>query len=367
MIFEKYKQLFISHHLGNVRTMKLKRLENNKIPELSLNRLQHAMKNQVELKVENGTYQFEEISCPICQHTKNEPIGEKDRYGLYYSTNICISCGMVYTSPRMNQLSYDEFYNVEYRKLYVGTEIATDTFFSRQRSKGKKIYNFLVDKNMLSGKPLYVLEVGCGAGGIINFFREQGHKVKGIDIGEEYIKYGQNKYNLDLEVGTLSDITNKEKPDLIIYSHVLEHILDVNAEIELIKQFVHKNTIVYIEVPGIKEIHKNYQSDILKYFQNAHTFHFTLNSLVNLMNKHGFELIEGNQFVMSAFKLTNKQIELRSDYNAVNKYIDKIEKNRVLYPFTFHGLKRNLKGLIIKLLDITRTRELARKMKNNFA
>ena len=50
---------------------------------------------------------------------------------------------------------------------------------------------------------------------------------------------------------------------------------------------------------------KQYNKDDEKYFQNAHTFHFTLESLENLMAKHGIELIHGNQFVRSAFRHTN--------------------------------------------------------------
>ena len=68
--------------------MKLKRLENNKAPELALNKLQAEMKKQIELKIENGKYQFEEIECHICKHKNSEVIGEKDRYGLFYQIKL---------------------------------------------------------------------------------------------------------------------------------------------------------------------------------------------------------------------------------------------------------------------------------------
>lgn len=343
--------------------MKLPRLKNDGKPELKLNLLQGKMKKQIDLKVQNGNYQFEEITCPICGSDNNEPIGEKDRYGLFYPTNLCANCGLVFTNPRMNQYSYNEFYNSEYRKLYVGSETATETFFNNQKRKGEKIYDFLNDNNIINKYSLYVLEVGCGAGGIVDFFKEKGNKIKGIDLGLEYIKYGQSKHNLDLEVGTLKDLQYKEKPDLIIYSHVLEHILDLNFEIQLIKQLAHKDTVIYIEVPGVKEIHKNYESNILKYFQNAHTFHFTLESLMNLMSKNGFELIHGNQFIQSAFKLSEKPFVLSSDYENVNNYIKITERKRVFYPFTVRGFKNNLKKLIIKTLEFTNTREFAKRIK----
>jgi len=343
--------------------MILERLENNGKAELKLNVLQKEMKAQVAEKVRTKKYEFEEISCSVCNSSEHSLIGEKDRYGLYFSVNVCRDCGLVYTSPRMTQTAYDEFYNTEYRKLYNGVASAREGFFEKQKKKGKHIFDFLKDHHLLKSDSKYVLEVGCGAGGIIDYFRDHNFIVKGIDLGDEYINYGKEKHGLDLETATLADISNEKKPDIIIYSHILEHILDVNKEIELIKKFIKKNTLVYIEVPGIKEIHKNYEANILKYFQNAHTFHFTLESLVNLMSKHGFELVEGNQFVKSIFKYTGVSKNITNDYLPVVEYIKRIEKKRILYPFTINAIRYNAKLKVLGLLDKTGTRKLARQLK----
>ena len=344
--------------------MLLSRLKNDHIPELKLNDLQNSMKVQISKKVDNGVYKFEEISCPICSSTKKEIIGEKDRYGLFYKTNICTDCGFVYTSPRMTQDAYNEFYNVEYRQLYVGKSTATEAFFDRQERKGASIYNFLRKNKLIGNKPLFVFEVGCGAGGILEFFRKKGHKVKGIDLGREYVEYGKEIHNLDLETAILSEMHLNEKPDIVIYSHVLEHILDINEELEAIKSCSKESTLVYIEVPGIKEVHKNYESNILRYFQNAHTFHFTLETLTNLFSKNGFHLISGNQFVQSVFKQTNDPANVESDYAALKKYILNAEKKRKLYPFTARGIKGHLERAVPIILNKTKTRGIARSLKH---
>ncbi len=343
--------------------MRLERLKNNGIPALKLNPLQQKMKVQVSEKVKKEVYQFEEVDCSICNSSEKILIGGKDRYGLYFPVNACRDCGLVYTSPRMTQAAYEEFYNTEYRKLYSGVETATEVFFENQKKKGKHIFNFFKGHELLKNDTKYILEVGCGAGGIIDYFRDQGFEVKGIDLGKEYVNYGKEKHGLNLETATLADLSNERKPDIIIYSHILEHILDVNKEIELIKQFIKKNTLVYIEVPGIKEIHKNYEANILRYLQNAHTFHFTLDSLINLMNKHGFELVEGNQFVKSIFKFTGVVKGAVNDFSSVINYIDQTEKRRIFHPFTPNAIKRNTKNIILNLLDKSGTRGFARQLK----
>ena len=171
---------------------------------------------------------------------------------------------------------------------------------------------------------------------------------------------------MDIEIGFLSNIKIDKKPDIIIYSHVLEHILDLKSELTSIKNIISENTIVYIEVPGVKEIHRNFESNILKYFQNAHTYHFSLETLTNLFSIMGFELICGNQFVQSAFKLTTNKTIINNDYNNVKSYLLKTEKNRILYSFTPLAIKLHAKKIILKTLDILKLRKIARKIKNHF-
>ncbi|WP_172826946.1 methyltransferase domain-containing protein [Flammeovirga sp. SJP92] len=308
------------------------------------------MKDQITNKVSDGTYTFEEVSCPVCGGSTKEVIGKKDRYGLYFETNLCSDCGLIYTSPRMDQTSYNEFYNAEYRKLYDANNTATETFFLDQQKRGESLYNYLDEHQLIQKKNMFVVEVGCGAGGILKVFKEKGHTIKGIDLGEDYINWGKKNYDLDLEMGTINDFSfEDQKPDLVIYSHVMEHILDLDKELELLKERLHKDSLVYIEVPGVKEVHRNYKSDFLLYLQNAHTIHFTLETLKNLFTKNGFKMICGNQFVRSVFKIGNSDTTIVNDYNSVKKYLLKIERIHKFYPFTTTAWINTLKIFYRKL------------------
>ena len=61
-----------------------KRFKNDSKPILSLNKLQQDMKKQVEDKMAQGIYSFEEVSCCVCGGGNFELLAEKDRYGLYH-------------------------------------------------------------------------------------------------------------------------------------------------------------------------------------------------------------------------------------------------------------------------------------------
>ncbi|MFZ1756957.1 MAG: class I SAM-dependent methyltransferase [Caldilineaceae bacterium] len=277
------------------------RYSRNNAPHVKMNGLQAQMKRQIDRKVEKGDYRFEAVPCPVCQSTTFEPIAEQDRYGLHFPVVICSDCGLVQTNPRMTQASYDEFYNVEYRRLYEGTPKPTTNSFALQYERGKQLFHNVAKLFTSPPDDYFVLEVGCGSGGVIKYFQEQGCVVKGIDLGEEYLVHGRETYGLDLTPGTLADLTLDRAPDLIIYSHVMEHILDPGAELAQVHQHLAPNGLLSIEVPGVRFVQHAYNGDFLRMLQNAHTYHFTLQSLTNLLQAHGFRRLLGDEMVRAVF------------------------------------------------------------------
>jgi len=204
-------------------------------PHNSMNNIQMTIKQQIDKKVAKGYYSFENISCCICGQNNFDLIAQKDRYGLYMPVVICKVCGLIQTNPRMTQKSYNEFYNLEYRKLYGGQDKPNTNAFLDQYYRGKSICNYLSSLFTLPTNEYFILEVGCGAGGVCYAFHEQGFRVKGIDVGEEYLNFGRKEYGLNLESGTIENIELEVKPNIIIYSHVFEHVLNPVKELYLIK------------------------------------------------------------------------------------------------------------------------------------
>lgn len=323
-------------------------------PILRLNDLQVEMKRQVDLKVLQGTYDFETVPCCICEGSDFDTLATKDRYGLYMPITICKDCGLVQTNPRMSQESYHQFYNCEYRKLYGGRERADAVFFDGQRRKGERIAKFLQRRGQWTpSHDSLVVEIGCGAGGILHHFRSLGCQVKGVDLGEEYVNFGKEQYGLDLLVGTVRDIEIDRSPDVIIYSHVLEHILTPSHELRTAAQILSDTGILYIEVPGLKNLMNSYDMDFLKYLQNAHSYHFTLTSLTNLASKSGLEVLVGTEDVFCIVgKSTRQKVDapLINDYKAVIKYLHRVEWLRRISPVPLYKLKQMTVTIGLRLL-----------------
>ncbi len=317
---------------------------------MPLNPLQRDLRDQVEGKVRSGAYGVEFVRCDVCEASGGVPLAEKDRYGLSFRVVICPGCGLIYTNPRMTRAAYAAFYDNEYRPLYHGTEATADELSAGQVTRAQQIAAFF-HEHALKLEGLRVLEVGCGAGGTLAHLRDHfGCQVDGCDFGSEGIRYAAERHGLKLHVGDVESIALKWQPDLILYSHVFEHILDVPRECRLIRRTLSDHGLVYIEAPSVKNIRTAYGWDFLRLLQNAHTYHFTLTTLTNVMRKHGFELTVGTEVVRTLFRKSEPSSEYVNDYASVMGFLRRTEQFRPLVP-VIPNSRRFARRAAVMLLD----------------
>lgn len=274
------------------------RYEYDKKESVKLNQLQIETRNNILAKINSQKYRMEEVKC-ICGNDSFEVLAEKDKYGLPIRFVVCKSCGLILINSRMNQESYDEFYRKEYRKLY-NNETIPFKYFLFQVKRGEYINEYLNKTvKLLKGK---VLEIGCGAGGILETFKKRGWEVTGIDLGAEYLEYGKNR-GLDLITGNSKNLVDTyfKSFDLVILSHVFEHFLDLGNELSVIYQLLKDDGLLYIEVPGIKTSRYD-NSNFINHLHIAHTYYFSLDTLTQVLNHNGFILVNGNEDIQSVFK-----------------------------------------------------------------
>ena len=310
-----------------------KRYQNNGESNLKLNPVQIKQRDYINKCVNGGKYLFEEVSCLICKGETFQKLSEKDRYGLYHPVVICLTCGLIQNNPRMTQHSFDQFYNSGHRRLYVGTEEVTEEYLTGRYNAGKPIAEYISKYVTIHNSK--ILEVGCGSGAILKYLQDKGATVKGIDLSEEYLEHGRKKYQIDLECTDLLNFQSNEKYDIIIYSDVLEHILNINEHLAKIRLLLAEEGVLYIKVPGVKRTHVNYNFDFLNSLQNAHVYYFSLTTLRNLLQLSGFALLSGNEDVQSIWqiKADKSDFTMSSDYKDCIEYLNKIENKRFVRFF----------------------------------
>lgn len=333
-------------------------------PATDLEGSQIKARNKIEEKINEGVYPLEGISCCICHNNNFNVLSEKDKYGLYCPIVICRECGLIQANPRMTEDAFAKFYDAEYSMLYRNPDFL-DKYWFHQTKRGERIYNYLKKNLRIDISGLRVFEVGAGMGGVLSYFKEKGNEVYGCDLDSQFISFGKNKFNLNLEVGTLEDIVLPWTPDIIIYSHVLEHILDPLKELEILRSVIDDNTVVYVEVPGLKHMMDFCGGDFLNWIQNAHVYYFTQKTLRNLMEKAGYNFVCGNNYINSIFKKSKTQMrnEYESDYGSSMFFLQIMEYYRVVPIFyKIKIMKRSFMPSLINLLKKVGLYDISKKV-----
>jgi SAM-dependent methyltransferase len=331
-------------------------LINDGRPSVKLNRVQSDACKRYNEKIKSGIYTFEAPECIICGNRDFEELGGKDRYGLYYPTAICNICGLVQSEQRLDQKSAAEFYNSEYPEIYFGSEQPYKKIFEEQYERANLIYRFI--KPLLPGgknpSDILVFEAGCNAGGILKHFSDRGFRTAGLELNAAAAGYANEYACREVTEGSLETIQLKEKPAVFIYSHLLEHLNDPLRELKLIRGNMPDDGLLYIEVPGIKNIHQTYNCNLLLYLQNAHVNHFSLISLRNLLHIAGFEITEADEYIRCVCRKADiHKLVLHNDKQDVIDYLKKVEILRKKYPIRMFRLFTLPKLFLKRLLKLS--------------
>lgn len=243
----------------------------------------------------------------LCGSKTGRLIVNRDKYGIPLTFHLCRKCGTIRIDPYLSEAALTELYNGPYRDL-ISPEI--EELYAREVSDGVQILKFL--RSELSGnKEPLIVEVGCGAGGILKPFKEAGYRVLGFDLDQRFLARGQAD-GLDLSGMDAGQYMTQHnlKADLVILNHVLEHIQHPTAFVQHLARCICKpGGYLYIAVPGVLGFpQKHYPNYLLKYFVFAHPWSFTLKSLCHgVFNNSPWRLVRGSEDIEALFQLSSEQ------------------------------------------------------------
>jgi 2-polyprenyl-3-methyl-5-hydroxy-6-metoxy-1,4-benzoquinol methylase len=216
-----------------------------------------------------------------------------DRYGIPLRTVLSCQSGLMRSDPYYRSDYVATFYRDYYRGLYRPRRFSLSWFLAEQIRHGQRIMEKL-PHNLRPGAR--VLDVGCGMGGMLVAFAFEGCEVVGFDHGADYTEKGR-RLGLDIRTGGFETIANEKPFDLIMMSHVLEHVSDPIAFARSATQVLASDGLCYIEVPGIFNIRNAYDGDLLTYLQNAHQWHFTAATLQAVLARAGLHVEQGDEAI----------------------------------------------------------------------
>lgn len=226
-------------------------------------------------------------------------IATVERYGLPLRTVFSMRTGLMRSDPYYPPVVLENFYQKHYRGIYVPFDTpysgaSRQRILSDQINKGVHFHNVLRRERVEFDS---VLDFGCGMGGMLVPFKQDGKRCVGCDLGPDYLRDGRT-LGLDLILGGIKEVRAAGPFDLVIVSHVLEHMPHPKSFLMAMQEMLTEHGAILIEVPGIRSIPTWYQGDILGYLQNAHVWHFSQSTLRRLMTESGFETVYGDDVVL---------------------------------------------------------------------
>ena len=209
---------------------------------------------------------------------------EKSRKTIFYPLEVflCSKCILLQTGYIVGDKT---LYSKNYHYL-PGISKAVIENFKDLSFNLKKIYNL--------GDSSVVVDVGCNDGSLLNEFKNLGiKKVLGVEPTDTF-KYANKK-----KIKTINDFFNLKssnkvkkvygKADLIVTTNVFAHSNKLGDFVKAAKNLISKKGVFVIE--------NHYLLDVIKYnqfdtFYHEHLRTYSLNSLIILMKKYNFHLID---------------------------------------------------------------------------
>ncbi|MHB8470252.1 MAG: class I SAM-dependent methyltransferase [Gaiellaceae bacterium] len=281
----------------------------------------------------------------------------RDMYGLPVRTVLCRACALLYASPRPTEDALASFYDGEYRRLDRPDAQAYDAFFELQRTKGERILAFLGASGVQPEQDGLVVDVGCGAGGVLAPFRAQGFEVLGVDPGSEYVEYGTRVHGIDLHRGDLREALRLaaergRRIGLIIFEQVLEHLPQPVQELARARGALPENGLLFVGVPGLRNVRRHYGGDFLHYLQFPHLSYFELATLERVARRAGLGLVHGDETIQALFRsdgLHGKPLVSPSPDDVIT-YLRRLERGYRTRRVRAHVLSRvrRLRGAVAR-------------------
>jgi SAM-dependent methyltransferase len=205
----------------------------------------------------------------------------------------CNKCGLMYSNPRAKDPDCVEIENYDPEL----TRQVTESQRPRFEKEKLQVRDYVATKAFFNG--LYpdrglVLEVGCGMGFMLDYYRQDGWKVLGVEPNVGYCQYIEEEMKIEvipkiLEEAEVPDAT----ADLVILLHVIEHVPSPTATLREIFRVLKPGGHLLMETP-------RYDSLTFKLLGrrersvscNGHIYFFTTETLRKEAEKAGFEAVK---------------------------------------------------------------------------
>jgi len=233
--------------------------------------------------------------CPLCRSSEAAILGEQ-RYCLEPESTLpefteivsCVDCGFVFARSNHTAEDYKAYYASQTRY-----ESTVDASGSGEYALDEQRIRDLVDLLTVSlPADASILDIGAAKGGVLKELKLKGFvNLYAMDPSSVCVQ-SISAQGIEAHRANLEDRQWPFDPmqfDLIILSHVLEHVFDISACLENAQQRLKENGRIYIEVPDAAR-YSNEGFPPFYFFDPEHINHFNLTAFEVLAASHSMKI-----------------------------------------------------------------------------
>lgn len=233
--------------------------------------------------------------CPVCGSERRRAI-HTQRYALFDDSRLpretqictCDECGMAFAVSCATAQDYRGHY-ARHSKYDTAVSASGSGESAHDAKRLTELVEWLAPHVAAESA---ILDVGAGRGGLAHAFRQHGYPhVSGLDPAEGCVA-AMRTAGLCAHVGELEADhwpTDPDRFELIVLSHVIEHVFDATAALSRAAQRISPRGLVYVEVPDASRYTLEGFPPFY-FFDPEHINHFDANSLEVLAMRCGMRV-----------------------------------------------------------------------------
>lgn len=234
-------------------------------------------------------------ACSVCSAKEGAVLGGL-QYTLFDNSPLantfdvvcCAHCGFVFCDTSSLQADYDSFYEDSfYSSAYLDRKITEDE--KKYVSVASEVLRpYLHDKNAR------IFDVGCGTARLLAALFSSGYQnLHAVDPSSACVALLNKHEGIRAAIGSVASLPfNDVKADLLILSHIMEHVIDLPAALQSIDGKLSDDGLVYVEVPDAKQYDAFKGFSPLRFFYLQHVIHFDQSHLCNLFAAQGYQTVK---------------------------------------------------------------------------
>jgi 2-polyprenyl-3-methyl-5-hydroxy-6-metoxy-1,4-benzoquinol methylase len=183
------------------------------------------------------------IPCNLCGGSHHRKILESRDYTFVR----CADCGLSFQNP---QPVFDDL-KYRYGQNYFEYELRNEENFFHLMKLGLRDIRFFERTSGLDQRRRF-LDVGCATGMLLEYMRDRGWNVQGVELCRESAEHGIRTKKLDIFIGTLEQAGFPDSFFPVIhFSHLIEHVPDPKAFFLEVRRILVPGGYIVVVTPNI--------------------------------------------------------------------------------------------------------------------